>query len=365
MNLIGSICINGGTNLMKLGHTKEVHLSITGDDSSSGCKRGEQLTSAKQKKGKIWYCGSIFFVIGNILNFISFSFAPQSLLAALGSAQFVSNVFFGKIILGEIVTKKTIIATITIILGNALVVYSFSRGDDNSTTTDLTANDILANFDQTYAYFVLGLAVLFLLCWHAYHTINDRVERGELVMHAHLILPTTFAAYSAILGSHSVLFAKCLSILLRSTYTGNEGEEDGGQIFEHTWFTQAIFVGWLVTITFWLRQMNSALIKFDGLFVIPVLQVMWTFSSIISGGVFFKEFQALETSQTTGFAIGMCIVFSGVYLLSPSVVTETIERRSTFDAELLELTPKLVRSVSREVTRSRSKSAGDISMRDL
>lgn len=344
---------------MKLGHTKEVYL---GESSSSPCRRDEEQTFANQRKGKIWYCGSIFFVIGNIFNFISFSFAPQSLLAALGSAQFVSNVFFGKIILGENVTEKTIVATITIILGNALVIYSFSRGDDTSEIPDLTANDILANFDRTYSCFVFMLAVLFLFCWHTYHAINDRVERGELVMHSQLILPTTFAAYSAILGSHSVLFAKCLSILLRSAYTGNEGEE--GQILSHTWFTQIIFVGWLVTITFWLRQMNSALIKFDGLFVIPVLQVMWTFSSIISGGVFFKEFQALETDQITGFAIGMGIVFSGVYLLSPGVVTETVERRSTFDAELLELTPKLARSVSREVRRNRSKSE-DVSIRDL
>ena len=93
MNLVGSICINGGTNLMKLGHTKEVYL---GESSSSPCRRDEEQTFANQRKGKIWYCGSIFFVIGNIFNFISFSFAPQSLLAALGSAQFVSNVFFGK-----------------------------------------------------------------------------------------------------------------------------------------------------------------------------------------------------------------------------------------------------------------------------
>jgi len=33
---------------------------------------------------------------------VSFGFAAQSLLAALGSAQFISNVFFGKVILGEV-----------------------------------------------------------------------------------------------------------------------------------------------------------------------------------------------------------------------------------------------------------------------
>ena len=52
---------------------------------------------AKVKKPLIWYVGTFFFVAGSLLNFVSFSFAAQSLLAALGSAQFISNVIFGKV----------------------------------------------------------------------------------------------------------------------------------------------------------------------------------------------------------------------------------------------------------------------------
>ena len=62
--------------------------------------------------------------------------------------------------------------------------------------------------------------------------------------------------------------------------------------------------------------MNRALAQFDGVFIIPVLQVFWTFFSIISGGVFFKEFLSFSTSQSTGFIIGIIIVFYGVALLS-------------------------------------------------
>ena len=35
--------------------------------------------------------------IGNVFNFSAFTFAPQSLTSAMGSLQFVSNVFFGKV----------------------------------------------------------------------------------------------------------------------------------------------------------------------------------------------------------------------------------------------------------------------------
>ena len=76
---------------------------------------------------KEWQAGAALFAIGNILNFISFGergltkmyeefltlsgivrrgcacagFAAQSLLAALGSIQFVTNVIFAKYLLHE------------------------------------------------------------------------------------------------------------------------------------------------------------------------------------------------------------------------------------------------------------------------
>ena len=80
---------------------------------------------------KPWQLGVVLFTVGNMLNFFSFGerdmnfanafrksqfcqgcfvtmvfcnspgFAAQSLLAALGSVQFVSNVFFASMVLGE------------------------------------------------------------------------------------------------------------------------------------------------------------------------------------------------------------------------------------------------------------------------
>lgn len=44
-----------------------------------------------------WWCGAALLVVGSLVNFASFGFAPQSLLASLGSVQFVSNVAFGKV----------------------------------------------------------------------------------------------------------------------------------------------------------------------------------------------------------------------------------------------------------------------------
>lgn len=79
---------------------------------------GDQHLEWKTKA--LWYLGAILLVGGSLVNFASFGFAPQSLLASLGSVQFISNVVFGKVILREIVTRRIIVGTATIILGNTL-----------------------------------------------------------------------------------------------------------------------------------------------------------------------------------------------------------------------------------------------------
>jgi hypothetical protein len=53
-----------------------------------------------------WRVGILVFLLGNCLNFISFGYAAQSLLAALGSIQFVSNIAFAYVVLNKMVTVK-------------------------------------------------------------------------------------------------------------------------------------------------------------------------------------------------------------------------------------------------------------------
>ena len=76
---------------------------------------------------KLKWAGITFFASGAALNFISYSYAAQSLLAAIASIQFVSNVFFGWIVLRERVTRRVATATAVICFGNVFVVSCASR----------------------------------------------------------------------------------------------------------------------------------------------------------------------------------------------------------------------------------------------
>lgn len=164
----------------------------------------------------------------------------------------------------------------TIILGNVLVVI-FSSHE----STVYTADDLIDFYDTDFNLYALGMFGVLASCRLLYMHVEGRVRLGEQIAHSNLILPLLYANYSAILGTQSVVQAKCLSILLRASA---KGESQLGNPF-----TYFVLFAWLASTAFWLTQMNKGLSKFDGLFIIPVLQVFWTFYSIVSGGIYFEE----------------------------------------------------------------------------
>lgn len=64
---------------------------------AEGSRGGGSEGEFEWRTKPLWYCGATLLGIGSLVNFASFGFAPQSLLASLGSVQFVSNVVFGKV----------------------------------------------------------------------------------------------------------------------------------------------------------------------------------------------------------------------------------------------------------------------------
>ncbi|KAG2709874.1 hypothetical protein I3760_04G000100 [Carya illinoinensis] len=72
INLFGSIAINFGTNLLKLGHNERERHSVLESDGTSG-----KLPLKPIIYFHTWRVGILFFLLGNCLNFISFGYAAQ------------------------------------------------------------------------------------------------------------------------------------------------------------------------------------------------------------------------------------------------------------------------------------------------
>ncbi|CAN0295591.1 unnamed protein product, partial [Hapterophycus canaliculatus] len=137
--------------------------------------------------------------------------------------------------------------------------------DDNFSTRQLKAF-----YDLEYNTLLL-LELAFALAMHATYKSFKRSKEerekhgGKPRRYSDLVMPLAYAICSAIIGTQSVVNAKCLSELLTLTF---QGDNQMGSPF-----TYLVIAIWLGTTIFWLVRMNRALAMFHGLFIIPALQV--------------------------------------------------------------------------------------------
>mmetsp|Transcript_11886 Transcript_11886/g.24086 ORF Transcript_11886/g.24086 Transcript_11886/m.24086 type:complete len:243 (-) Transcript_11886:20-748(-) len=168
--LLGSIAINTGNNIQSLGlmrlEEEAARIKREQDDakgrrpkrpsgrSGNGHVSGspveevgdhdtyvedEDFEPISAAQSKTWVFGTLVFVTGSLLNFASYPFAPQSMLASLESVQFVSNLIFGKVMHGATITYSMWFGTITTLAGTLLAV-SFS----SKVALQLTMDDLMA-----------------------------------------------------------------------------------------------------------------------------------------------------------------------------------------------------------------------------
>ena len=130
-------------------------------------------------------------------------------------------------------------------------------------------------------------------------------------------------------GTQSVVFAKCMGELFSLWIVWlDSGKEEGSNSFTH-WFTYFVIAAWLATAGIWLFRLNEALGKYNPLFIIPLLQSNFIFFAIVSGGIYFREFDAYEPLNWLGFWAGVLIMFYGLFLLSPDDMHDDDDARAS------------------------------------
>eukprot|EP01004_Peranema_trichophorum_P003351 NODE_2344_length_1607_cov_42.306604_g2014_i0.p1 GENE.NODE_2344_length_1607_cov_42.306604_g2014_i0~~NODE_2344_length_1607_cov_42.306604_g2014_i0.p1 ORF type:complete len:377 (-),score=64.31 NODE_2344_length_1607_cov_42.306604_g2014_i0:476-1525(-) len=276
------------------------------------------------------------FMIGNILNFLSFAYAAQTMLAAIGSIQFVSNVFLACWLLGEPITCLTLLGTALIVLGNIVVVAFGSHADIQYSVIHL--HKIFTGSKYGWYLLVAGVAFVVLTLVQSWlkHRINTTPETNYKIvamdynnnkeddepivsgnMSNHKLVRLYAIIYiinGGIVGTQAVTYAKALSTVLRVVSRGDTRWLD----ITETRFTYYVFGVWVACMAFWLWRRDRVLKQHDAMFIVPVLQVVWISLSIAQGGVYFNEFQGYTFSQSMLFALGIAILLIGVGVLALS-----------------------------------------------
>lgn len=347
INICGSVCINLGTNLMKLGimrFQKRRHRVALQDaliphqytvleqhrhpnlrvfkcclDIWTWIPARNHCSCRRALVSKTWVFGLMCFILGNILNFLSFGYAAQSLLASLGSVQFVTNVLFARVVLKEQISWRTLMGTMVLMSGVCLVV-GFSCHGNPAVKYSLTKL-ISLFYDPAYLVYLACLGIMLLLSMYVLRRRSDHVSTPE---NTDKLEALAYAVVSASVGAHAVTFFKILSELMGIATSVTPDDHVTKQAILHSPFTYIIIVAAILTSVFWMQRLNEALRLYNALLIIPLFQVMWVSLSVIGGGIFFHEFQATCFHGETAFMfiLGLLVIFSGVFLLSPQVEEE-------------------------------------------
>ena len=234
------------------------------------------------------------FVVANLANFASFAFAAQSLLAALGSIQFVSNVAFARLVNKEPITSQTVVGT-TIIVAGCVTLVLFGPHDSPS----YSVGELMAMYgNAAYIAYLCIAAVVVVFSYAVYWWRKRRSGTRILAL---------YVLFSAIIGTQSVLYGKSLSLLFRASLAGSNVVKE--------WYSWMCLLAFLLAAFYWVRRFNKGLRYFAVMRAMPAMQVGWILFSLVSGGIYFQEFRGFTAFQWGMFTLGVVGVIFGVVVV--------------------------------------------------
>ncbi|KAF8558822.1 DUF803-domain-containing protein [Imleria badia] len=242
---------------------------------------------------KIWWSGFLLMNIGETGNFISYAFAPASLVAPLGMFALVANCFFAPLLLNERFRPRDILGILLAVIGATTVVLSSpsSGGPPPVLTPDALVEAI------TQRPFVI-FSIIYLVAAVILGGLSEgSVGRGLVVVDVGLC---------AVFGGFTVLATKAISTLLTKEWVKIVTE----------WITYPILAVLVITGVLQIRYLNRALKRFDSKTVIPTQFVFFTLSAVVGSAVLYGDFRRASFHEMLTFLYGCAATFAGVFVIA-------------------------------------------------
>lgn len=247
-------------------------------------------------QSKLWWSGFLLMNIGEMGNFISYAWAPASVVAPLGTFALMANCIFAPLLLGERFRKRDLLGILIAIVGAVTVVVA-----SNASETRLDPDTLLKAISQTAfivysCVYVVGAMILATLS-------HGEVGKQWVFIDVGLC---------ALFGGFTVLSTKAISTLLTMEWIA---------MFTN-WITYPVLAVLITTGVGQIKYLNRALMRFDSKVVIPVQFVLFTLSAIIGSAILYGDFKKAKFHQTVTFVYGCATTFLGVFIIAWAPATD-------------------------------------------
>eukprot|EP00657_Telonema_sp_P-1_P002314 TRINITY_DN15406_c0_g1_i1.p1 TRINITY_DN15406_c0_g1~~TRINITY_DN15406_c0_g1_i1.p1 ORF type:complete len:275 (-),score=10.68 TRINITY_DN15406_c0_g1_i1:259-1083(-) len=217
---------------------------------------------------------------------------------------FVFNLWFATWINKEPVLPQHIVAT-SVIVGGICLVVGFGSHSDLEYTFERIEELLVRPAFLIYTFTVLVIAAVL-------HGVSIWADGDES---RSSIDAYSYVTVSAMSGSFSVVLSKSMAESLHGALS--TGDANPLSVF--------LVVSWLMVVLWWLYRLNECLRRFAALFVVPLLHAVWLVCTVVSGGIFFEEFERLPGWRLGLFVLGTLILVIGVALMPSSSHTHQVE----------------------------------------
>lgn len=320
------------------------HLKIYGRSQNT-----KTLTHRKSKIGNRRCTRDLLFTVlgysvmmfGQGCNGYALAYAPQTLLACMGSVQFIVKLNVSELLARTFITAcvsnsllcsaalqnsriKVVhwFGTIAIITGCLIMVFGFSPKNDE----DLTVIQLFYNYNTwQYRYYLVLVVVIFSvsLFWQYLNCIPNIKKDLPMNVSNSRCDPSYLAAFfysfsSAMTGTQSVVLGKSVAIIVRRYSGGHIQFFDPAVDMFTIMFVAVTVISYCTTFAFWMYRRTESMVLFDHVFIAPLNQVMWLTFSTIAGGIYFKEFESAHTLQWIALVCGMSLNYIGLAYLVPN-----------------------------------------------
>ncbi|XP_054047910.1 NIPA-like protein 2 [Rissa tridactyla] len=240
---------------------------------------------------KLWWCGITLLGLGEVGNFIAYGFAPIALVAPLGCVSVIGSAFISVLFLKKTMRAADILGGTLTVTGTYLLV-TFAP----NVPQELTARRV-QNYLVSWPFLVYLILEIITFCILLYF------YKQKAVKHIVVLLMMV-----ALLASLTVIAVKAVASMITLSAKGKM------QLTYPVFYIMIVLMA--TSCAFQVKFLNQAMHLYEATAVVPINFVFFTTSAIISGVIFYQEFQSAALLSVFMFLFGCLLSFLGVFVIA-------------------------------------------------